>query len=163
MPNRIESFTGEHRFLSNFWPAPVQIMVAGATGTSRVTAPTVEHAYQALKTLDMGERRRVLEAASAGVAKRLGRTLTIRDDWEEVRVAFMLNLVRQKFEHPELAKLLLATGDAEIVEGNTWNDTFWGVCRGRGSNWLGRILMHVRTELRVGERKTLPEAAGRAA
>jgi len=60
----------------------------------------------------------------------------------------MLDLVRKKFENPLLRAMLLATEDAVLVEGNTWNDTFWGVCRGRGENWLGRILMQVREECR---------------
>jgi predicted NAD-dependent protein-ADP-ribosyltransferase YbiA (DUF1768 family) len=60
----------------------------------------------------------------------------------------MEGLVRQKFsKDPVLRQRLLDTGDQDLVEGNTWGDTFWGVCRGQGSNWLGRILMDVRAEL----------------
>jgi predicted NAD-dependent protein-ADP-ribosyltransferase YbiA (DUF1768 family) len=65
----------------------------------------------------------------------------------------MEELVRRKFADPELAEKLLATGDEELVEGNTWNDRFWGVCRGEGRNELGKILMRVRAELRVQSRR----------
>jgi predicted NAD-dependent protein-ADP-ribosyltransferase YbiA (DUF1768 family) len=61
----------------------------------------------------------------------------------------MRDLLRQKFAHPELRRLLLATGDAELVEGNTWGDRFWGVCAGRGQNHLGRLLMAIRAEIRT--------------
>lgn len=57
-----------------------------------------------------------------------------RPDWEDVKVDIMLGLLRQKFQHPELGAKLLATGDAYLVEGNTWGDTFWGVFNGKGQN-----------------------------
>jgi ribA/ribD-fused uncharacterized protein len=83
-----------------------------------------------------------------GKAKRAGRNLQLRHDWEKVKYDVMLDIVFAKFyQHPELAAKLLATGDAELIEGNWWNDTTWGVCNGVGSNWLGRILMMVRARL----------------
>jgi ribA/ribD-fused uncharacterized protein len=76
------------------------------------------------------------------------RNVEIRRDWDEVKLRIMEGLVRQKFsKDPVLRQRLLDTGDQDLVEGNTWGDTFWGVCRGQGSNWLGRILMDVRAEL----------------
>lgn len=93
----------------------------------------------------------IREAATPGQAKKLGQGVSLRPDWESVKVDLMRTFVRKKFENPFLRPLLLATGDAELVEGNTWNDTFWGVCRGRGQNWLGRILMEVRDEIRKEE------------
>lgn len=139
--NRITSFDGEHAFLSNFHPSPVTF-----EGT---IYPTVEHAFQAAKTDDPRERAAVLAQATPGGAKRLGRRLTLRPDWDEARVPVMHVLVYEKFaNHPDLAERLLATGDAELVEGNGWGDVFWGVCRGVGANNLGRILMQVRAQLR---------------
>lgn len=134
--NRIDSFHGEHRFLSNFWPA--EVMLDG------VTYPTVEHAYVAAKTLDIETRREIAAVEKPGDVKRFGRKLALRSDWESVKLDVMRDLVRQKFAHSELRAQLLATGDAELIEGNTWNDTFWGVCRGKGENHLGKILMSVR-------------------
>lgn len=136
----IDSFTCEYRFLSNFWPATVE--------HEGIVYPSVEHAYQAAKTHDTAERRRIAALKSAGQAKRAGRGLRIRSDWESVKVGVMTELVRQKFTNDaELRERLLATVDFELVEGNSWNDQFWGVCRGVGKNWLGRILMLVRAEL----------------
>lgn len=86
--------------------------------------------------------------------------MSLRGDWEQVKVDLMRTFVRKKFENPFLRPMLLTTGDAELVEGNTWNDTFWGVCRGAGHNWLGKILMEVRDEIRLedeGERSATDE------
>lgn len=135
----IDAFFGEYRFLSNFWPASVE--------HDGIRYSSVEHAFQAAKTLDMDERRRVAALPTAKEAKQAGRHLVLRGDWETARLDVMLELVRRKFRHVDLRERLLATADHELVEGNTWNDHFWGVCRGRGENHLGKILMRVRDEI----------------
>ena len=53
---------------------------------------------------------------------------------------------------------LLATGKATLVEGNSWGDTFWGVCRGKGKNMLGKILMRVRKRLATIVQQSLSES-----
>lgn len=137
----IDRFADDYDFLSNFFDAAVQL--------DGQWYPTVEHAFQAAKTADATERARVRAAGSPGVAKRLGRKVTLRADWESVKVSIMEALVRQKFEvHADLKEKLLATGERELIEGNQWNDTFWGRCRGHGKNHLGKILMRVREALR---------------
>lgn len=148
----IKEFQGRFRFLSNFWPAKVRV--------GKIVFDTVEHAFVASKTLDEREREKVRQCQTPGQAKRFGRRLKLRSDWEQVKdgrkvkVHVMKDLVRQKFfNNEELGDLLLATGDEELIEGNTWNDTFWGVCRGKGENWLGTILMEVRAELREARSK----------
>jgi len=128
-------------FLSNFYPAEVEL----DGGIYR----TVEHAYQAAKTLDLVERRQIQKARTPGVAKKMGRGISIRTNWEDIKVSIMYQLVKQKFtNHPLLMEKLLDTEDAELIEGNDWGDLFWGVCnrRGYGFNHLGRILMKVREE-----------------
>ena len=73
----------------------------------------------------------------------------MRTDWEQIKVGVMKDLVLQKFtKHKELKEKLLATGDAYLEETNTWNDIFWGVCKGKGQNHLGKILMEVRKEIK---------------
>jgi len=139
----IDSFTGEHRFLSNFWPVDIEYL--------GVIYPSVEHAYQASKTNDPEERKLILQAKTAGIAKRLGKFLIIRPDWDNVKVPIMHHLVWKKFQNKELNDLLQATGDCDLVEGNTWNDTFWGICNGQGKNHLGKILMHERTWNKVND------------
>ena len=138
---RIESFRGEYYFLSNFYVAPFR--------TPRGTlVQTVEHAFQACKTLYLWEREQVLNAATPAAAKQLGRKVTLRPDWNEIRLSVMERLVELKFaQNSELAERLRETGDAHLVEGNTWGDTFWGACRGKGANHLGSILMQVRAGL----------------
>lgn len=132
----IDSFQGEYRWLSNFWPALVIF--------DGDYYPTVEHAYQAAKTTDRSARIRIHRAETPGLAKKLGRGLAMRPDWDTFKLEVMLILLRQKFTDPELRRKLLETGDRELIEGNTWGDRFWGVCGGTGENHLGKILMHVR-------------------
>jgi len=136
----IDRFTGDHDFLSNFHSSPIKV--------DGVVYPTVEHAFQAAKTFDSAEKQSVAEAATPGSAKRKGRKVQLRSDWEQVKVGIMEDLVRLKFTtHPDLREKLLATAGIELVEGNNWNDRFWGECRGKGQNELGQILMRVRSEL----------------
>jgi N-glycosidase YbiA len=135
----IESFSGEHAFLSNF--ALVRVSL------DNVVYPSVEHAYQAAKTDNLALRMKICAALSAARAKAIGKSIPLRADWNKVKLNIMLDLVRQKFAHKDYRHQLLATGDQRLVEGNWWGDTFWGVCRGKGENHLGRILMRVRAEL----------------
>ena len=66
--------------------------------------------------------------------------------------------IREKFKDINLSELLIGTEDVELVESNNWNDTFWGVCNGKGKNHLGKILMEVREELKFKNQK--PEFFG---
>jgi ribA/ribD-fused uncharacterized protein len=137
---KINSFEGPYRFLSNFYPAEVEF--------EGMRYPSVEHAYQSAKTLDLETRKKIAALANPGDAKRMGRAQQVRADWEQVKFDVMEKCVRYKFtHHPELKEKLLATGDAYLEEGNTWGDRIWGVYQGQGENRLGKILMKVRQEL----------------
>lgn len=137
----ITEFQGEYRWLSNFWPSRVEL--------SEIGYPTVEHAFVAGKTMDPLVRHTLKETCKTpGEAKIFGRALELREDCEEVKIPLMKYLLTQKFQDPELKQKLLDTGDQELIEGNTWNDTFWGVCDGVGENHLGKLLMEVREEIR---------------
>jgi len=115
-----------------------------------ITYPSSEHAYQASKTLDYEERIIIASIGRPSDAKRRGRQLKLRDDWESVKLDVMRRIVMNKFlENKDLAELLISTGEEELVEVNTWGDTFWGVCDGKGENWLGKILMSTRETLMV--------------
>lgn len=136
----IAEFEGEYRFLSNFWPASV--VYEGKL------YPSTEHAYQAAKTHNADIREKIANTPTPDKAKYLGKSLKLRSDWENVKDDVMRELVSQKFTvHPELKQKLIDTGDQELIEGNTWNDTYWGVCRGKGQNKLGKILMDIRKQL----------------
>lgn len=138
----IDAFCGEYRWLSNFERS--YVMLDG------LEFPTVEHAYQAAKNPSKLYRAHLLSLRNPAEARQLGQTCKLREDWQDVKVAVMRDLLAQKFA-PEtaLAVELLNTGDHELVEGNTWGDTFWGVCNGQGDNWLGRLLMEQRAALRA--------------
>lgn len=145
--NPITKFQGKTRFLSNFWPC--QIVAKNGT-----IFPSAEHAYQASKSLLMTDWQRVLACKTPGEAKKVGRSLTIRPDWEQIRLLVMERILRQKFSpESELARLLLDTGEAKIQEGNTWHDNFWGNCvcsrcsNIEGENQLGKLLMKIRSIL----------------
>lgn len=138
--SKIDSFFGEYRFLSNFHISPIS--------HDGIRFSSVEHAYQAAKTLDFGKRWEMSQVDSPGEAKRLGKELPLRPDWETAKFLIMRELLVQKFvRYPALRKKLLATGDAELVENNQWGDRIWGVCRGVGENNLGKLLMAIRKEL----------------
>jgi len=140
----IDSFQGQYRWLSNFWPAVISY--------EGLIYPTVEHAYQASKTLDKLERKEISLLDSPVRAKRAGRKVKMRSDWNIVKLDIMKELLTKKFSHPQLRKLLLDTGIEMLVEGNKWHDLYWGKCScsrhsTKGENNLGKLLMEVRLEL----------------
>lgn len=145
----ITSFEGKYAFLSNFYAAQVQYM--------NNIWPTTEHAYQAAKTLDKQEQKKIWEACTPDDAKHLGRRVTIRADWEEVKDQIMYEIVKEKFKNPGLKRKLLNTGNEVLCEGNYWHDNYWGSCtcpkcmKVTPKNKLGKILMKVREELKDKE------------
>ena len=140
----IDFFDGEYDFFSNFYNASCIF--------EEKLYPTVEHAFQAAKSLDHAERDWIAAAGSPGLAKRLGRRINLRSDWEKVKFDVMEECLRSKFADPVLKQKLLATGDEELVEGNYWHDNTYGNCSCEkckdiiGRNMLGNILMKLRTE-----------------
>jgi len=135
----IEGFRNEFSFLSNFHPSIIYV--------DGLRYATVEHAYQAAKAADPEHRELIRNAPTPGEAKKLGKMVTMREDWDEVRLDMMRTFVYKKFENLFFRSMLLATEGAELIETNYWHDDFWGVYNGAGQNWLGRILMEVRDEI----------------
>lgn len=136
----IDRFDGEYAFLSNYSASPFRI--------NYVLFPTMEHYFQANKADNQNDYLHIAYAPTPGKAKQLGRKIQLRPDWEEIKDNVMLTGLRKKFADPELRNLLLATGDEELIEGNYWGDTYWGVCNGVGQNKLGKLLMQVREEIK---------------
>jgi len=137
----IAAFTDNARFLSNFYPSPIEY--------DEITYPTLEHAYQAAKCRDEHKNVKVYIARlrTPAMAKRRGREIEMRPDWDHIKLGVMEELVRIKFSTEPLRGMLKATAGHDLIEGNTWGDTFWGVCRGKGHNHLGKILMKIRDEI----------------
>jgi len=141
LPPQIDRFIGDYRFLSNFYPGAISDMAG------RIY-PSVEHAYQAAKAHSEAERFHIAEARTPKKAKQRGSRLIPPAGWETCKLDIMRELLLKKFSPgSELAGRLVATADAELIEGNLWGDAFWGVCNGVGENHLGRLLMEIRTHL----------------
>ena len=143
---KISSFKGEYSFLSNFYEAPVTY--------DGIAYQNNEAAFQAQKVapkkgeIPFADPR--LEFANLGPseAKKLGRHVPLRKDWEQVKYGIMKAIVYAKFsQNEDLREKLLETGDAYIEEGNTWGDKTWGTVDGEGKNLFGHILMDIRDAL----------------
>jgi N-glycosidase YbiA len=149
MKEEITKFDGVYGFLSNFYPAEITY--------GHLTGRTLEHVYQASKAKFSPTARTILDCETATQAKRKGGKVVQRDEWnDEFKLRVMHDLLRLKFAIPELRRQLLATGEAWIVHGNTHNDVYWGVCKGKGKNHLGVLLMIVRNEIRKAEPLQFP-------
>jgi len=137
------TFRDEFSFLSNFFPCNVDY--------EGITYPSSEHAFQAAKTNNLEQRLLILKADTPGKAKRIGRRVDLRPDWEICKLDIMRTILRQKFtQNTELALLLSNLRGVHLEEGNYWKDTFWGICpvgSGIGQNHLGKILMELATTL----------------
>jgi ribA/ribD-fused uncharacterized protein len=137
------SVSDEHGYLSNFALYPILL--------DGLRWPSSEHYFQAQKFVDEKQREAIRKANTPMLAAKLGRDrkAKLRRDWESVKVSVMKKAVQAKFaQHDDLRSMLLATGDAKLVE-HTENDDYWGDAGdGSGQNMLGKILMQVRAELR---------------
>ena len=152
----IDSFSGRWSFLSNFYP--VKITHLG------IEYPSVEHYYVALKVKSdqlvngvqmnyMDCREYISKIPTPGASKRFGRKLSLRKDWDLVKLDVMEYGLRQKFQNEDLKEMILSTGDQELIEGNTWHDNFFGICScykcgNKGENHLGKLLMKIRESLK---------------
>jgi len=143
--NTIRSFTGEYAFLSNFHLCKVIY--------ESIEFSCAETAFQAAKCLNEKDRIK-FQNMQPGEAKKLGKKINLRSDWEKVKVDVMREIIRIKFSNnPDLTEKLLKTGNIELIEGNNWHDNFWGDCSCdrcktiSGKNILGNLLMECRTAL----------------
>jgi ribA/ribD-fused uncharacterized protein len=138
--NDVRGFFGEFRFLSNFYPSPIEV--------NGKKYDTVEHFYQASKAASEEDHEYVRSSTSPGIAKHRGKRINAREDWNASRLHVMLDGLIAKFEQNQLlAEKLTDTDPGLLVEVNDWGDTFWGVCGNKGDNNLGKLLMFVRSTL----------------
>jgi len=146
------SFRGTYRFLSNFYnfETPMRKVIYSNTQPHILHFKSVESFYMAMKTTNPLLRVKI-SSASGAEAKRLGKLLDIREDWDDIKEDVMLYALRYKFStlNPQLRQKLINTGDSYLQEGNWWNDKYWGVCLKtcEGLNRLGCLLMDVRGEI----------------
>ena len=144
--NEIRSFEGDYNFLSNFYNCHVHWKGLNFCNS--------ESAFQSAKSKNLGVRMQFCEL-NASESKKLGKTIPLRKDWEDIKLSIMKEIVMSKFlENEELTNKLLQTGDKKLIEGNYWHDNYWGDCNCdkckniKGENHLGKILMEVRKELK---------------
>lgn len=144
----IHGFDNKYSFLSNFYACQVEY--------EGITYPTSEHAFQAAKSLDPNIRKWIATASTPGQAKRRGRSIELRSDWEEIKDQVMFDIVREKFKNEDMrARLLMTIGEGYdgFCEDNYWHDNYWGNCNCErcknieGKNMLGKILMDVANKI----------------
>lgn len=139
---KIDSFRGYFYYLSNFYPCNVTV--------NGITYQNSEAAFQAQKCIRAEDRIRFANMTPKE-AKRYGKKIPLRSDWEKVKLDIMRGVLIAKFsQNPDLRNSLVSTGDAELIEGNMWGDTYWGICDNKGENHLGELLMEVRTLYKEG-------------
>lgn len=139
----INSFRGEYYFLSNFYNAPIAY--------KGILYQNSEAAFQAQKCLNDNEKL-MFSTLSPYDAKRLGRNVALRSDWESIKFSVMQEIVDAKFDqNPDIANKLIMTNNEYLEEGNNWGDKIWGTINGIGANNLGKILMQTRERLRLKE------------
>lgn len=139
----INSFRGDYFFLSNFYDCKIEY--------GGLVYHNSEALFQSFKTTDWEDKKRLSEMDPRS-AKSFGRKVELVSNWEQIKVRYMYHTLVEKFtQNPDLAKKLIATGDAVLIECNNWRDTYWGVCGGKGSNRLGLMLMLIRQELNEGK------------
>ena len=145
----ITNFKGPNKWLSNFELVPITY--------NGIYYPSTEHAYMAQKTTVIELRMQIAAASTPSKAKKLGRALKLRPDWELIKLQVMEDVLRIKFNQEPYKSKLIATGNEELIEGNTWCDQIWGQCRCQkcldsgieGQNNLGKLLMKIRSELQA--------------
>lgn len=133
----VKEFQGKYRFLSNFYEVPANY--------KGIVYNNNEAAFQAQKCPG---RENEFTSLSPDAAKRLGRKVPLRKDWEQIKECVMYEICSAKFtQNPALMWQLLQT-EGDLEEGNYWHDTVWGIDlrTGFGENKLGKILMYIREE-----------------
>lgn len=146
MINTITHFKDDYYFLNNFYPTNITLFSSELNRD--LIFRSSEHAYMAAKSKDPSEWENFTLAGNlltASQAKKAGRKLKLRSDWDEVKLGYMKTIVKAKFDqNPLIRNLLIQTYPRKLEEGNYWNDTYWGICKGKGENHLGKILMEIR-------------------
>ena len=139
----INEFRGDNSFLSNFYKSDIKY-------NDEIYA-TAEHLFQALKIENKDERNNIRISKTPAIAKRMGRNVILRTDWEDVKDKLMYMIVRLKFlQNNDLMLKLKNTENYSLIEGNYWCDNYWGNCTCykckniKGFNKLGKILMKIR-------------------
>lgn len=135
----IYGFFGPNYYLSNYFKSFIDI--------DGITYPTVEHAFQACKTNNPNDKLYIALLGSPGLAKKKGRQVNLRSDWEDIKIKIMRDCLVKKFRHEDLRKELIESHPLYLEETNTWKDKFWGVCDNEGQNQLGKLLMDIRLEI----------------
>lgn len=138
-PIYFNSKTHQWAWLSNFAPTPI-------VDKKNAIWPTAEHAYQGQKTHDTKWKRTIRGATTPATAKRWGKQVPVRSDWDKVKVKIMRNILAAKFgQSDELHTKLIQTDGRELIHLSPW-DGFWGTGPSKnGKNMLGKLLMELRS------------------
>ena len=145
---QITQFRRQFFFLSNMYPCKVKY--------DGLVFNSAEHAYQYAKAVTPEDKQYVLDAEDPFDSKKRGRKVRKRADWDDVKLSIMINVVWNKFAmNDDCREALMLTKGYDLIEDNWWDDTYWGICDGKGENYLGRILMHLRETLEYFDEKDI--------
>lgn len=147
-------FFEDFRFLSNFHKCDV--FYDGHIW------PSSEHAYMVAKCkikyesfwgdYVYGDKQGIsIKNMTPSEVKKWGQTVTLKEDWEQIKYAIMLQINLDKYiRNSDLRYQLLATGEKQLIEANSWGDNYWGydINAKKGENNLGKILMLIRNILK---------------
>ncbi len=104
-----------------------------------------EQALMYFKSFDKEYQKKIKKANNPAVAKKLGRQVKLRPDWDQVKLSLMIEILYAKFsQNADLKEILLNTNGVKIHE--DCNDPWWGGGPNYpgGRDYLGRALMSVR-------------------
>lgn len=141
MSKYVGSFSGDLEFLSNMYKIPIYFNESKYDNFQPdfKVYPSSENLYQALKCKYIKDRE-LFQNVDPHKSKRIGRSIEIRSDWDNVRLEAMKLVIDLKFKNIELAEKLIDLPDDKIIEFNNWGDRFFGICNGEGLDHLGKIL-----------------------
>lgn len=147
--DRITCFLKDYFWLSNFYPCEVY-----SDGFAKpINFKSSESLFQALKCPTRADE---FENLMPTEAKKLGRKVNLRNNWDSIKVDCMRYCLRSKFDqHNDLKDKLILTGNAHLEEANSWGDRFWGTVNGEGKNFLGKLLMELRDEYQQEYEKSM--------
>ena len=145
-------FSGKKRYLSNMYKCEIETREDMNFGIDLPTHlwQSSEHIYQFFKSKDKRWQLRILNETEPKVTKNMASkfipdTYKLSNEWDSNMKKYVMRIALYlKFSQNEELYSRLKKEVGPIIEKNYWGDVFWGECKGRGMNFLGKYLMEIR-------------------